>query len=172
MESMRSVTPPFFHHGVVGVLDLVERKAVLEAGAAAALNEHAQLEAGIALFVHQLLDLRDGGVGEVDGIGHELGHFFLRRFNLFSHRVCAVQRTALQNVTGRRGFSSTMGGGRSRRCSSDHLCYTKKRARDGSRRQIRHAQTTKKAALLDAGDLLFAGIRRRTSLLQIRTRSD
>ena len=75
-----------FHHGVVGVLDLVERKAVLEAGAAAALNEHAQLEAGIALFVHQLLDLRDGGVGEVDGIGHELGHFFLRRFNLFSHR--------------------------------------------------------------------------------------
>lgn len=47
-----------------------------------------------------------------------------------------------------------MGGGRSRRCSSDHLCYTKKRARDGSRRQIRHAQTTKKAALLDAGDLL------------------
>src|SRR2546422_567832 len=53
-----------FHHGVVLVLHLVEGKAVLETRAAAAGDEHAQLELGIAFLVDQLPDLVRGAVAE------------------------------------------------------------------------------------------------------------
>src|SRR6267378_1411540 len=53
-----------FHHGVVLVLHLVEGKAVLEARAAAAGDEHAQLELGIAFLVDQLPDLVRSAVAE------------------------------------------------------------------------------------------------------------
>src|SRR5713226_7006772 len=39
------------HHGVVRVLHLVEGEAVLEAGAAAARDEHAELELRVALLL-------------------------------------------------------------------------------------------------------------------------
>src|SRR5512146_3570832 len=47
--------PVLAHPGVVFIDDFVEREAILEAGAAAAADEHAQLQVGIAFFLDQLL---------------------------------------------------------------------------------------------------------------------
>src|SRR5438105_14693380 len=52
------------HHGIVFVLHFVEGEAVLEARAAAAGHEHAQLEFGVALFVDQLLHLVGCAIAE------------------------------------------------------------------------------------------------------------
>ncbi|CAM2144474.1 hypothetical protein PT2222_160055 [Paraburkholderia tropica] len=58
------------HHGVVFVDGLVERESVLEARAAAALHEHAQLQLRVAFLVDQLLDLVSRCVGKNEGTGH------------------------------------------------------------------------------------------------------
>src|SRR5690606_17975663 len=50
-------------HVVLGLV-LVELEAVLEAGTAAALDVHPQLEVGIAFFGDQLADLGRGGTAE------------------------------------------------------------------------------------------------------------
>src|SRR5687768_2444437 len=52
------------HRGVVLVLDLVEREAVLEARTAAPGDEHAELELRVAFLVDQLLDLVGCAVAE------------------------------------------------------------------------------------------------------------
>jgi hypothetical protein len=60
------------HLRVVVVDDLVEREAVLEARAAATLDEDAQLEVGVAFLVDQLLHLVRGAVGEDERRGRRV----------------------------------------------------------------------------------------------------
>ncbi len=62
--SMSSVTPPFSTRSVALFQVLVEREAVCEARAAAALHEHAQLQIGVRLLTDQLADLGGRGIGE------------------------------------------------------------------------------------------------------------
>src|SRR4029077_5274479 len=58
------------HRRVVVVHDLVEREAVLETGAAAALHEYAKLECGIAFLIDQLLDLHGRSFGKLQWTGN------------------------------------------------------------------------------------------------------
>ena len=60
----------FGHGGVVFIGDLVKGEAVLKAGAAAALNENAQLELRVAFFSDQVSHLGSSAVGEDKRGGH------------------------------------------------------------------------------------------------------